>query len=64
MGIGQRLRYFRQERGYSVKELSEKCSVSERMIYGYERDERIPPIKVLEKMCEVLKADSKIILGW
>lgn len=63
MTIGERIRHYRTERGWSVKELSEKSGVSRDMLSRWERDKRMPASKSLVKIGRALDVSLDAILG-
>lgn len=54
MEIGKVIRYYRERKGYSQKELAEKVHMSVRTIGHYETGTRSPSIEVLQRLAEVL----------
>jgi len=57
MTIGKRLKFIRQEKNITVKELSKILNVPERTIGSYERDENIPNGKFLILLLEKLSVN-------
>ena len=53
--IGRRLRHLRESKGYSLKTLEGKTSISSAYINRIERGERrAPSLPILERLCEAL----------
>ncbi|WP_067625936.1 helix-turn-helix domain-containing protein [Alicyclobacillus acidiphilus] len=53
--IGRRLRHYRESKGYSLKTLQDKTSISAAYINRIERGERrAPSLPILERLCEAL----------
>lgn len=53
--IGRRLRQYRETKGYSLKTLESKTSISAAYINRIERGERrAPSLPILERLCEAL----------
>ena len=67
--IGMNLKRARQERGFSLDEVSSRSSVSKSMLSDIERGRKCPTVAVLYKICEgihvslpsLLKAPDKIV---
>ena len=54
MGLHERIRQLRQERGWTQAELAEKVHVHQKQISAYERGATTPSTEVLIKLSEVL----------
>ena len=62
MTVGERLKYFRSEKGLTQMELAELSHVSASNIRKIEYDERNPSISVLRKLSEALEVDVSVFL--
>lgn len=56
--LGDKIRKIRNMKGYTAKELSKLCGISENSIYCYESDTAIPGKSTLKKIAKSL--DVKI----
>lgn len=54
MTTGERIRHIRNERGFSQKQLSEMCRLSEPAIRNYELGNRKPSAQILDKIAAAL----------
>ena len=61
--FSDRLKYLREEYGYSLKELGDKCGVSKSSIHLYELDTRKPKRETLEELCCIFNVDMDYLLG-
>ncbi|MCM1002399.1 WO male-killing family protein Wmk [Wolbachia pipientis] len=57
--VGQRVKYWRLERGYTQKELAKKIGVSYRLILHYEKGKRRIPIERLYAIADALSISIK-----
>ncbi len=62
MKVGDRIRYQRELRNLSRKELSEKSGVAEVSISQYELDKRKPRIEQLTKIANALNVDVSFLI--
>lgn len=62
MDIGKRIRYYREQTGYSQKQLGELLFMGERTIGHYETGFRIPPIDKLSLIAGALEVDIEDLL--
>jgi transcriptional regulator with XRE-family HTH domain len=62
MGIGENIRKFREEAGYTQKQLAEIIQVKEPYISALERGQRRPGKKILPLLCDALGVDEKMML--
>ncbi len=60
--IGQRLRYYRQLKGYSTRQLADMVSVVPATITLYENDKHPIKYKTAVSIAEVLKIDRTLLL--
>jgi DNA-binding helix-turn-helix protein len=60
--IGQRLRYYRQLKGYSTRQLAAMVSVAPATITLYENDKHPIKYKTAVSIAEVLKIDRTLLL--
>ena len=56
----ERLKRIRTEKGFTLEELSATLGVPFRTIYSYEKAERVPTVKYLERLYECLQVN----LNW
>lgn len=62
--IGEKIKEYRDRRGYSREELGRLCGFgrnSETIIAGYERDEGFPDLEKLKKIAEVLYVPLEVL---
>lgn len=52
--LGDKIRKIRNMKGYTAKELSKLCGISENSIYCYESDTAIPGKSTLKKIANAL----------
>ena len=60
--ISDRLKIIRQTIGLSVTKMAEKLDLQHRTYASYEREERIPPIIVLELIVEKFNVNPSFLL--
>lgn len=63
MIIGDRIRKRRLELHMTQKQLGDAIGVSKVAISNYENNERVPKLKTISKMCEVLNLEIGYVLG-
>lgn len=61
--FSDRLKYLREEYGYSLKELADRCGVSKSSIHLYELGTRKPKREALEEMCCLFNVDMEYLIG-
>lgn len=61
--FGKRIKYIREERGFSQAELARLIGSYHSIIGKYERDEVKPNIDVVKKMAEVLQTTAGYLIG-
>ncbi len=61
MALGKKIKQLRQERGWSQAQLSQKLSVHQKQISGYERGIHAPSIDLLIKMAELFNVSLDYI---
>ncbi len=59
--IGKNIRKYRLQRGLSQEKLSELISANDKFIGHIERAERMPSLKKLVKVAQVLEIDMKYL---
>lgn len=62
--IGEKIKEYRDRRGYSQKELGELCgfgSEGKALIEGFERDEGFPDLERLKRIAEVLSVPLEVL---
>ncbi len=63
VGLGERIRRERVERGLSLDELAEKSGVSRSMLSAVERGEKVPTVLVLDRIATGLDTSLARLLG-
>ena len=61
--IGEKIKKYRKEIGYTQKQLAEKCGLSEISIKKYETGNVTPSYESLNKVCSILNVELKDILS-
>ena len=61
--IGQNIRYYRKQRGYSQEKLAEMADINEKLIGFYETGKRIPPVINLVAIAEALEVTMDELCG-
>lgn len=61
--LGARIKKWRLIRGLTQSQLAEKLGMTEANLSSYERDKSDPPLKVLEKIAEILKVKTSYLLN-
>ena len=61
--FAQRLKFFREKKGWTQSQLAEKAGVAESSIYFYERGKNYPNILILQYLCWTLKVSSNNLIG-
>lgn len=61
--LGKRVRYIRQKRGFTQKELAKKIYASPSAIGYWERDESLPTADLLKEIAVALDISSDYLLG-
>lgn len=61
LNVGENIRRYRKEKGYTQKQFAEKCGFTETSIKKYESGEREPSVERLEIMCSVLGVKMEIL---
>lgn len=56
--LGAYLKLLRERKGYTLREVSEKCGISLRSYLRYEVGEALPKPKILDKLAEVLSVNE------
>lgn len=62
--IASKIRGYREQRGYTQKELSSHCGLSTNYISRIERADVTLSVDSLEKLCKALKVSSSDILSF
>ena len=57
MSLGDRLKEYRKQKGFSQEKLAEIVSISKMSIRRYEANERQPTLETLDKIAEALGVD-------
>lgn len=60
--LGENIRKVRKEKNKSAKYIAEKVGCSTQAILQYERGERTPSVKILEKICNALECNLMDII--
>jgi len=62
--IGSRIKFFRQRKGLSIRDVADFCGVTRPTVYAFEGDRSNPQIKVLLKLCELFGVElTDIVLS-
>lgn len=61
--FSSRLRSLRIKRGYTQKRMSEMLSVSLNAYQKYEQAERLPTLKTLVRLADILECPTDFLLG-
>ena len=61
--FAQRLKFFREKKGWTQSELAEKAGVAESSIYFYEKGKNYPNILILQYLCTALEISSDNLIG-
>lgn len=61
--IGQNIRYYRKQRGYSQKKLAEMADLNDKLIGFYETGKRIPTVINLVAIAEALEVTMDQLCG-
>ena len=61
--FSDRIKYLREEHGYSLQELADECGVSKSSIHLYELGTRKPKRETLEELCCLFNVDMAYLLG-
>lgn len=59
-----RIKELREQKGWSVRDLSVKSGVSKAPIYNYETEYSRPRIKAAHKLAAALGTDIAYMMGW
>lgn len=63
MTIAERIRLYRQQRGFSQSELAEKSQVNNKSLSRYELGSSIPPADALKNIADALGVSSDALLN-
>ncbi|MFD0768831.1 helix-turn-helix domain-containing protein [Bacillus sp. CGMCC 1.60114] len=63
MGIGERLKFLRNRRGWTIQETAAKVEISDSTYGGYETDYRKPNLEILCRLANVFNSTTDFILG-
>lgn len=63
MSIGEKIRYFRKESGYTQKELAELSGIATITLQQYELEKRVPVLDNLQKISDALKISLLDLVG-
>ncbi|MED0676948.1 helix-turn-helix domain-containing protein [Aneurinibacillus thermoaerophilus] len=62
-GLGERIKYLREKRGWTQSQAAEKLGVSSQVISNYERDYRSPDADTLKKLAELYNTTTDYLTG-
>ena len=62
MTLGEKIAYYRTEKGYSQKGLAEAMGITNTRLNYWEKDKREPDVKMLNLLCQTLDLDPKVLL--
>lgn len=60
---GDRIRRLRQERGWSLQDLSERCHLSRGFLHDIEKGRKDPSVESLERIAQALNVSTAYLLG-
>jgi transcriptional regulator with XRE-family HTH domain len=63
MTLGERIKYFRKEAGFTQSELASRANLHPVSIRKYETDKMKPQLAQIEKIADALNISSNIIIG-
>ncbi|MGN4665771.1 helix-turn-helix domain-containing protein [Bacillus cereus group sp. MYBK234-1] len=63
IGIGNKIKNLRKNRGWTQQNLGEKVGASSRVIGYYESEERFPPHDMITKLADTLQVTTDFLLG-
>ncbi|MCM3736413.1 helix-turn-helix domain-containing protein [Bacillus cytotoxicus] len=63
MNIGERLKFLRNRRGWTIQDTAEKVGISDSTYGGYETNYRKPNLEVLCRLADILNSTTDFILG-
>ncbi|MGI6007307.1 MAG: helix-turn-helix domain-containing protein, partial [Ruminococcus sp.] len=61
--LGEKIKYYRKERGYTQDKLANLSGISKMSIRRYERNERYPTFDAMQKIASALKVSPIKLLG-
>ena len=62
MGVGERIKKYREQLNLTMKELGELVNISESMISLYEADKNSPKLETVEKMATVFNVNPAYLM--
>lgn len=62
MTIGEKIRFFRLEKGLSQEKLSERLNISFQSVSRWERDEALPDVNMICRLADILNVSCDAIL--
>ena len=62
MNLGAAIKIFRKNKGYSQKELAEKCGLSVNALCQIEKDATFPQKSTIKKICSILDIPVSYLL--
>lgn len=63
MSIGENIKKFRKEKGFTQKQLAQEIDKKERTVQKYEANEVTPPIDVIIKIGEILGVSTTLLIN-
>ena len=63
MTIAERIRLYRQQRGFSQSELAEKSGVNNKSLSRYELGSSVPPADALKAIADALGVSADVLLS-
>ena len=63
MTLGERIVYYRNQKGITQKSLADRMGISNTRLNYWEKDKREPDVKMINLLCEVLEIDPKELLS-
>lgn len=60
--MGEKIRKLRKEKGITQAELASQLGLTPKMISFYELNQRVPPMDIVKKLCDILGVDANYLL--
>ena len=61
--FAERLKFFREKKGWTQLQLAEKAGIAESSIYFYEKGKNYPSVLILQYICSTLEVSSDNLIG-
>lgn len=63
MTFGEVIKKYRKQKGFTQKQLGDLIGRTQRTIQAYEKGEVLPPLDILEKICQILEVELSDIIS-